>query len=53
MYLFKIQFYLGICPEVGLLDHVESLLFFSLLKSLHTIFHRNGSLRLTEANNYL
>ena len=36
MYLLKLQFYLGICPDVGLLDHMATL---SFLRHLHTVFH--------------
>ena len=38
MYLFELQFYLGICQGVGLLDHMATL-FFSFLRNLHTVFH--------------
>ena len=37
MYLLKLQFYLGICPDVGLLDHMATLFKFS--EWMHTIFH--------------
>ena len=38
MYLFKLKFCLGICPGVGLLDHVATL-FLVFLRNLHTVFH--------------
>ena len=38
MYLFKLEFCLDICPEVGLLDHMVTLVLV-LLRNPHTIFH--------------
>ena len=38
VYLFKLQFYLDICPGVGLLDPMATL-FFSFFKNLHTVFN--------------
>ena len=38
MYLFKLLFCLGICSGVELLTHM-SILFFSFLRKLHTVFH--------------
>ena len=38
MYLLKLLFCLGICSGVELLNHM-SILFFSFLRNLHTVFH--------------
>ena len=38
MYLFKLEFSLNICPEVGSLDHMVTLIF-SFLRNLHTALH--------------
>ena len=38
MYLFKLEFFLDIYPEVGLLDHMVTP-FLVFLRTLHTVFH--------------
>ena len=38
MYLFKLHFSLGICPGMGLQNHIVDL-FFSILKNLQTVLH--------------
>ena len=35
---FELQFHLGICPGVGLLDHIATL-FLVFLRKLHNVFH--------------
>ena len=37
-HVFKLEFYLDICPEVGLLDHM-AILFFSFLRNLCTVLY--------------
>ena len=38
MYLFKLQFCLGICPGIELLDHMANSIF-SFMRNLHTVFY--------------